>query len=165
MATEENKALARRFLEEAWGAAGETTDSASTLLTSGFRYDEDPIVGPTRVSGMGQSLWVEIRANRTAFPDLRVEVESMLAEGDAVAVWWNAVGTHEGAVRLGMGLTGGAEIAPTGRRIVGSAITLFGIDGGRIAGIRTCWQPLSLLQQLAVLEGKMEVAKLLEKNV
>ena len=37
-----------------------------------------------------------IAANHEAFPDMRIEVEDMLAEGDRVATRWLATMTHDG---------------------------------------------------------------------
>jgi steroid delta-isomerase-like uncharacterized protein len=60
--------------------------------------------GPESPPGR-ESIRQLISSFRTAFPDLHLEVEQILAEDDAVAVRWTATGTHEG-ILMGMGRTG-----------------------------------------------------------
>ena len=57
-----------------------------------------------------------------AFPDLRVTVEDMLAEGDKVATRWTIRGTHQGEL---MG------IPPTGKQVEASGITIHRVSGGK----------------------------------
>lgn len=75
----------------------------------------------------------------TAFPDLRLLVNDMLAEEDRVAVRWTAEGTHNGEL---------AGIAPTGRRIKLTGMTILRIEGGRIAESWTELDMLGLLQEI-----------------
>lgn len=60
----------------------------------------------------------------TAFPDLRLEIEDMIAEDDRVAVRSRLRGTHEGKL---MG------VEPTGREITMSVITIYRFEDGKIA--------------------------------
>jgi len=89
MSTADNKALVRRFWEELVG----TGDSAlaDELLAPGYivYYAGNP---PMDRDGFLQFLG----ALRTAFPDVAVTVEDLLAEGDEVAVRWTWRGTQQG---------------------------------------------------------------------
>jgi predicted ester cyclase len=80
-------------------------------------------------------------ASRAAFPDLRVTVEQLVGEGDAVAARWRACGTHRGAL-LG--------IAPTGTAVAGTGVNHYRIAGGAIAADWNSADFLGLLLQLGV---------------
>src|SRR5262245_44271258 len=112
MSTEDNKALMRRFFEEAWN-----------------RHDADKVAeffAPVRHDARRGSEWVSapvasyVRAVRnwcTAFPDIRIEIDKMVAEDDTVAVYFTCTGTHKGEFTLGGPTTppdGPKEAAPSG---------------------------------------------------
>lgn len=77
---------------------------------------------------------------RQAFPDLRWQLDLVLAEGDLVAARWTASGTHTGSW---------AGVAPTGEpaRFSGVNIFRFG-DDGKVAEIWNHRDDLGLLEQL-----------------
>ncbi|MGI9657336.1 MAG: ester cyclase, partial [Gaiellaceae bacterium] len=77
-----------------------------------------------------------------AFPDLRVETEWMISDGDLVVQRSRMTGTHRGRWF-------GAE--PTGKRAEWSAIEVYRIDGGRIAEQWLSEDWTSVLQQLGAL--------------
>src|SRR6476660_1971021 len=60
-----------------------------------------------------------------AIPDFRIEVESMVAEGDRVAVHWHAAGTFDGAQKF-------QGLVPNGRRVELEGIDLFTVEEGQI---------------------------------
>jgi predicted ester cyclase len=76
---------------------------------------------------------------RAAFPDLRFEVEIMLAEDEFVVARWTATGTHSG--RWG-------TIEPTGRRGTFSGVNIFRFEDGKVAEIWNHRDDLGLLEQL-----------------
>ena len=80
-------------------------------------------------------------AFRAAFPDMRFDVEIVIAEGDYVAARWTASGTHAG-------VWGDAE--PTGRSVTFSAVNIFRFHDGRVAEIWNHRDDLGLQQQLGV---------------
>ena len=57
------------------------------------------------------------------FPDVQHNIEDLVIEGDRVATRWRGLGHHRGIY---------AGIAPTGREIDYSGITIFRIADGRI---------------------------------
>jgi predicted ester cyclase len=81
------------------------------------------------------SLW------HAAFPDLRLTIEDMIAEGDRVVERFTARGTHMGDL-LG--------IPPTGRQIEGVGILIHRIVEGRIVEIWEVLDMLGLLEQLGI---------------
>ena len=65
-----------------------------------------------------------VHAEKKAFPDLRISVQEMVAEGDKVAVLWTFQGTHTGS--------GYEGLPPTGTRVEVRGITIWRIVDGRI---------------------------------
>jgi len=65
-----------------------------------------------------------VHAEKKAFPDLRMSVQDMVAEGDKVAVLWTFRGTHTGS--------GYEGLPPTGTRVEVRGITIWRIVNGRI---------------------------------
>lgn len=81
-----------------------------------------------------------------AFPDIHVEVEDMIAEGDKVVCRNTVTGTHQGEY---MG------IPPTGRSITYQEMFIVRFAGGRIAEVRGVVDALSQLRQLGVMPGAL----------
>lgn len=79
---------------------------------------------------------------RAAFPDLRVTVEDMVAEGDRVAVRATWRGTHRGPF---------LALAPTGRSFVFSGMVFWRFAGGRLAERWAEIDRMGLMQQLGAL--------------
>jgi predicted ester cyclase len=65
-----------------------------------------------------------VHAEKKAFPDLRISVQQMVAEGDKLAVLWTFQGTHTGS--------GYEGLPPTGTRVEIRGITIWRIVDGRI---------------------------------
>ena len=77
-----------------------------------------------------------------AFPDLRVTVEDMVAEGDEVATRWSFRGTHQGEL---MG------IPATGKQVEASGITIHRVSGGKIVEGWTILDNLGMMRQLGII--------------
>jgi len=75
----------------------------------------------------------------SAFPDLRVVNDFSVASGDIVAVRWHARGTSQGDF-LG--------VAPTGRSLDYTGLSMYRIEAGRIAEIWETRNTLAILHQL-----------------
>jgi steroid delta-isomerase-like uncharacterized protein len=120
---ETNKAVVREMLDRVFHR------NDSTVL------DDHPGLSET-VAVMNQ--------RAAAFPDLRLSVRKMIAEGDTVAylVWLS--GTHLGAF---------AGVPPTGRTIEYSAIGIDRLQDGRIVEHHANPDFLSVLRQLGALPG------------
>jgi steroid delta-isomerase-like uncharacterized protein len=83
----------------------------------------------------------EAKGWRSAFPDLAVNVDLMIAEGDLVAVRWTARGTNTGT---------GNGIPATGRPVQVTGTAIFRFVDGKIAEEWTSANTLSLLKQLGL---------------
>jgi steroid delta-isomerase-like uncharacterized protein len=129
-----NKALVRRFYEVFNSGR---LDDLDTFVHHDV-IDHNPI--PEQFPGLA-GLKAVITMYRTAFPDLRVDVEDLVAEGDKVAVRTLATGTHEGQL-LG--------IPPTGRSATMTTIDIWIVKHGKLAAAWHVEELLYLLVQLGV---------------
>ncbi len=75
-----------------------------------------------------------------AFPDVSVEIDELVVDGDRVAVATTFTGTHEGEL---MG------VAPTGRRVSVTGIDIVREAGGKIVEHRGLTDIVGLMRQLA----------------
>jgi predicted ester cyclase len=133
---EDNKQLVRRFYEEVWNR-GSFEVADEVFSTTYVRHDLRPTEAAPGPEGQKQIA----RAFRDAFPDLRFDVEIVVAEGDHVAARWTASGTHTG--RWG-------EVEPTGRSVSFSGVNIFRFVGGRVVEIWNHRDDLGLREQLGV---------------
>jgi predicted ester cyclase len=114
----EYKATVRRFIDEVL--------NKGNLYAADDIFDEqcvihDPAIsnftnGPEGAKALATTL-------RTAFPDLRVNLEHLVAEGDVVTGQWTLHGTHTGNFR-------GA--APTGKQVEAEGISICRFTDGKI---------------------------------
>jgi steroid delta-isomerase-like uncharacterized protein len=134
--TDQLKNVMRRYYEEAWN--GRDTALLGDLLAADY-VNRSPFVpdlptGPEGVPLVMHALW-------TAFPDLSVAVDDLVAEGDRVASRTTLRGTHQGALF-------GAP--PTGRTVEVAMMSIERIAGGRIAEHWRVSDELGLLRQLGM---------------
>ncbi len=78
----------------------------------------------------------------TAFPDLHITTNDLVAEEDKVTKIWTANSTHKGEL---MG------IPATGKQIVVKGIEVFRIADGKIAEVWASMDNLGMMQQLGVI--------------
>jgi steroid delta-isomerase-like uncharacterized protein len=78
---------------------------------------------------------------RSAFPDLRVTTEDLIAEGDKVVLRWTARGTHEGDL---------PGVPATGKQATLKGIDILRLADGRIVERWAEYDNLGLLQQLGL---------------
>ena len=78
---------------------------------------------------------------RASFPDLTYTVTTLVAEGDQVALAWEAVGTQAGYF---------GPVAPTGREVRYRGATFCRVVDGRVVELASVNDLFGLLQQLGV---------------
>jgi steroid delta-isomerase-like uncharacterized protein len=131
---EENKALVLRFYEEVWNM-GNVDVTLEVFAPDYERHDLRPsetVPGPA-----GQA---KVAADfRAAFPELRMEVDLILAEGSLLAARWTPEGTNTGAR--------GSRPA-TGKRARFSRVNIFRFRDGKVAQLWNHRDDLGLMQQL-----------------
>ena len=134
--SEPNKTVVRRLIEDHWNgkqaALVEDCYAPSVAL-----YTPDGVL--SRVEGA--SLLLQVYA--TAFPDFRIAIDDMIAEGDQVAVRYTFTGTHLGPL---------AELPATGRAVsLPDGVLFFRLADGKVDEGHFAWDRYALLQQLGVL--------------
>jgi predicted ester cyclase len=112
MLTENNKKIVRRMTEQSWNRGN--VDVLDEVCLPTYRLQ-----GVASVDQLKQ----EIAAYRCAFPDLHITIEELIAEGDAVVSRWSLSGTHLGPFE---------DIAPTGKPVAASGISIFHFVDGKI---------------------------------
>src|SRR3982751_1595297 len=85
MSVEENKAIIRRWVDEAWNSGN--FSSAERLYAPGYTLHSNPAPGPQCPQGLVNF----ITGYRTAMPDIRMDIREMVGEGDKVT--WRVVVT------------------------------------------------------------------------
>jgi steroid delta-isomerase-like uncharacterized protein len=113
-------------------------DGFGALLADDFVDHEDTAGFPPTKQGVLEFF----RAYRSAFPDLRMDAEDVLASGDKTVARVRATGTHRGDL---MG------IPPTGRHVDVQMIDIMKFDDAGL--VREHWgvfDAMSMMQQLGV---------------
>jgi steroid delta-isomerase-like uncharacterized protein len=133
VSTEENKALIRLYVEAIHEG---NVDEGEELLAPDFAFHVSGAPGP-----MSSEAFRQLFAGLlTAFPDMAVTVEDLIAEGDRVAARVTTRGTHAGEL---------IGLPPTGRRVEWSGISMTRHAGGKIVEQWGEFDALGLLQQLS----------------
>jgi steroid delta-isomerase-like uncharacterized protein len=129
--TETNKAIVQRYFEELLNR-GNFAVAADFISTDYVNRGEPPRGG---AAGYAQ----RVGLMRTAFPDLHITFDDIIAEGELVAYHTTWSGTHLGEFR---------GIPPTGKRITWT-VTAFRrvVDGKVVEGWGT-YDWLSVLEQM-----------------
>jgi steroid delta-isomerase-like uncharacterized protein len=140
MSTEENKALARREIEEIFNANGNLDAAAEEIYAPNYiSYQpagNEDLRGVEAIKDFAAGL-------RRAFPDLEMTVEDQIAEGDKVVTRLRSRGTHQGELW---------GIPATGRKVEVRSVSTNRIEGGKIVQHWTCADRLGMMQQLGVIE-------------
>jgi steroid delta-isomerase-like uncharacterized protein len=138
MSTEENKAVARREMEEVFNHAG-NLDAAEEIYAPDY-VGHEPTTGD--IQGLEAAKQFAV-AYRNAFPDLETTIEDQIAEGDKVVTRFTARGTHQGEME-GLG-------PPTGNRMEVTGITIEQFSDGKIVEDWTNFDALGMMQQLGLI--------------
>jgi len=134
--SEENKAVLRRWFDEVWNNA--RADVIEELfdengIAHGLSDDpSNPIRGPRDYRPFYEAF-------RQGFPNLKVTIEDMVAEGDKVAARCSVRGTHEGHFL-------GREATQSPVEITG--ITIVRIDNGKIVEAWNNFDFMTLYKQV-----------------
>lgn len=114
--TERNKAVARRVFDELFNQ--KRLDVANEIYAPDFINH-----GLRRQISLAEDQ-AAARSEVLAFPDLKMTVEAMVAEGDYVTVLWTFRGTHTG--------WGYGGLPPTGARMTVRGITIWRVIDGKL---------------------------------
>lgn len=98
-----------------------------------------PVVGRLE----GQAVAAHFAAIFAAFPDLRIEIERMAADGETVFVHWHMTGAFTGTPLLGF--------EATGRHINVRGTDCFTIRDGRVVGNFVAYDGMTFAAQMGIL--------------
>ena len=133
--SEENKDLAQRSWEMLVNE--QNPDAIDELYTPNFVWHE-----PDQDIQGSEEARQFLNTHLSAFPDMHVSVEEVIAEGEKVVTRWTIRGTHQGELE---------EFGPpTGRQIEIKGITIHRIEDGKIAEEWERYDNLSIMQQLGL---------------
>ena len=129
----ENAALMRRWFGEVWKLGGEkTVDELLAPQVVGYLEGGQEIDSPRGFQDFRRQLL-------DAFPDLSVEVEDMVEQGDRVAIRWRCSATHTG---------GGLGVPATLKQVSFRGMSWVEIQNGKIVRGWDSWNLGALLQSL-----------------
>jgi len=134
-APEKNKAIARRVIDEIWNQ-GKLEVVDEVIATDYIRHD------PTNSIRGADGYKQLVAVLRSAFPDIRLTIEDITAEGDKVAFRLTSTGTHKGEF---MG------IPPTGKHATVTDISIYRFADGKLVEDWASADFLGLLQQLGAI--------------
>jgi len=136
MATEENKAVVRRFWE---GFDAHNLDVWDEVCTTDF-INHDPGL-PTPDADL-PTLKQSIEGLQAAFPDITSSEDDLIVAGDKVVMRRTLRGTHKGEF---MG------VAPTGKEMTFTGIWFARLTGGKIDEQWVQFDALGLLRQMGAI--------------
>jgi len=130
----ENKTLVQRWFSEVWNEG--RADAIDEMLA------DDAVIRGLGANLQGPAEFKRFHsAYRNAYPDVTIDVDDLVAEGDMVAVRWSAIGTHRGD---------GLGFPATGRRAQFTGMVFVRIKDGRLVEGWTNFDQLGMLQQLGI---------------
>ena len=132
---EDNEALVRRYIEEAW-------NQGNVAVLDEVWVESPDLEAPVTQFATRDDYKARILAFRSAFPDLRAEVRFVLTEDDAVVVGVERTGTHRGEFD---------GIPPTGRTAAWTGIEMLRIECGRIVADWVEADALDLRRDLGII--------------
>lgn len=118
------------------GSVGQRqSGSAPDFLSPGYARHTSPTLPPLDLEGQIERL----HGFRQAFPDITIEVDDVMVEGDCIAFRSTMRGTHKGEF---------AGIPPTGRHVTAGLVDMIRIEDGRFAEQWGGPDVFDMLQQL-----------------
>lgn len=129
------RGLVLRWFDEVWNQGKEASIDelfAHDGITYGLGETDVDVHGP-------QEFKAFYRTMRATLPDIRVNVEDLLTDGDKAVVRITLSGTHRGD---------GFGVPATGRRVRVSGIIIIRVADGKLVEGWNSWDQLGLLRQL-----------------
>jgi steroid delta-isomerase-like uncharacterized protein len=144
--SEQNKTNVRRLFDELWNKGN--LPVADELIAPNYTHHD----ASTPDLGRGpESEKKRVTLYRTAFSDLRLTVEDLIADGETVVARWSCRGAHKGDLN---------GIAPTGKQFAISGVSIVRFTNGKMVEGWINWDALGLMQQLGLVAelGKARAA-------
>jgi len=129
------KEIISRYIETVWNNTDVSALDDLTAETFTYHIGGQPARNKAQMKSFLQTV-------HTAFPDWRVHIRTIIAEGNTVAIRWEGTVTHLGEFQ---------GIPPTGKRVSVSGINMYWIEDGKIAREWEQMDTLGMLLQLGVI--------------
>ncbi|GAA0257003.1 ester cyclase [Haladaptatus pallidirubidus] len=130
-----------RLYEDIWN--GSNLDTADELVHEEYIIHDRELATEMQ----GPELYTALASRtREIFPDMKFEIEDMIAAGEKIAIRWTMTGTHQGPM---------SDIEPTGRQVELTAIEINRFEDGKLIETWTQSDQVGLMQQLGVDMGDM----------
>ena len=141
MANEPNEDVVRNFWSDVLEPHGGYIEGLEEVWADDLVWHGPYALGTIRGKQDYEQL---VRMFEGAFPDVKITPEAIFSEGDLVTTRYTWTGTHTGEF-LG--------IAPTGRRVTVSGISIYRVANGKIVEEWFQQDYLGVLQQLGAAPG------------
>jgi len=144
--SDQNKAVAQRHIEEVWNK-GNLASMEETHAESYMHHDpHDPwtrshVPGPNALKKL-------VHFYRNAFPDMRLTIDEIVADGDVVVARFSSHATHKHEF---------AGIQPTHKPIKMTGIFWWRFENGKIVEGRSYYDAHGLLRQLGAVPDMAKV--------
>jgi steroid delta-isomerase-like uncharacterized protein len=132
--SEQNKSLVRRLLDETWNKKNLAKLEESVSPQFAIHTPDGTVRGLNEYRQFHE-------AYSQAFPDCKMTIDEIIAEGDLVSVRYTFTGTHKGDLR---------GIAPTSKQIRLQGISLNRVSNGKVNEVFSVWDRLTMYEQLGV---------------
>jgi len=121
-----------------------TTESANKqlirrMVAEVFNAGRVEVIDELYVPKLTEGVKALVTMLRSGFPDVTMEIEHLIEEGDKLACRWNVTGTHQGWFN---------GVPPTGVRAAWSGTSMYGVADGKIIVVLSNWDLYGLLRQL-----------------
>lgn len=116
--SEQNKAVARRLLEDVWNQGN--LMAVDELFTADHMSPSAPMLPPGP-----EGTKIIVGMFRAAMPDYKLTVDLLMADDEKVVARFTQTGTHIGAPLMGM--------PPSGRKATWTEIAVLHISNGKIS--------------------------------
>ena len=129
-----NRAAVTAFLDKVWNE--KDLDAIDTYFSENLVRQ----VNGVKLASKRNELKANMQLYFTGFPDLKLELDHMIADNNEIYMSWTITGSNTGVF---------GELPPTGKRIKIRGITRMVFDDeGKIAVEQVYYNELSLMQQL-----------------
>ncbi len=145
MGVEENKKVVKALFNAASNIQGDL-EKIPAIVGKFFspEFVNHTIYGDYSFDTLAQN-W---QIGHTAFPDIKIEIQDIITEGDKVVVRTITTETHKGYF---------VNIPPTGKKISISGTIIFRVDNGKIQEEWGMSDSLTLFQQMGLLPPAEEI--------
>ena len=133
--SEENKTMVRRIVEDHWNKKNPALIGELFATNCAFHTPDGALQGQDGARQL-------YNAYATAFPDFRLTIDDILADGNKVVVRYTFTGTHKGPL---------AVVPASGKQANVQGMVIFHLASGKADEVRFVWDKFALMKQIGAL--------------